>query len=878
MRGLAVLVAIGAALVGTGASTGSSLLPSQKQALHAVSRAVKSGRIDAPTAASARTEIARAARLIRGLPAGRGWHVAVALSELAAFDGRMTEPRMLALVGQLKANNDYFALHWAPADKTDITDTEGIVYRYFSGRCFELHPLADFGALNARIAAGDAAGTEALADALIARGVFQHGGGVGWEYYFDFSGGRAPWLSGMAQAVAAQAFARAATLVPQRSTAYLRAAHNAYDLIPRKLLTDVAAGPWIRLYAFQSLAVLNAQLQTVVSLRDYATATEDTAAATLATRMQNAAAATLPRFDTGYWTYYSLARDPSPLDYQQYVVQLLAKLSPSDPRFAAARTRIAAYATQPPAFMVANATALGALRLWVSKPSTVQIDSATGPTRRISLAGGWTTIAGKEPTRPGVYPVRVTATDWAGNHASFEALPVIRVATAATQKTAARKSADAGAPSAAPPVIGAALDDPAQGGLAQKLGLRVVRLGVAWPVGAVVPDPGLIAALQKLPARIGVVVELGASPLPSDSAGQTALAQYAASLAQQEPQLRDLLLTPAPTTQTSPAYAAVLLAVRDAVQAVTTSVAVGPLIDGAVSPKATLTALGRAFAASGRAAPFVDVVALRPAATPASTGQWTEANVPQLAAAAAAVLGGSAPPAAHRRARDAHDRAGNRARRVRRRPSADQRCGLPDGPGSVLRDDDHQRCVFTERGGSDPRPSARQRVDAGSTDRRRLREREPEAVGRDRHCGGTPGAKGHSRLPGPRLDRDGEYVHLPADRVQLGRDDVPARLHTGLPVRRHARRRGRQAPRCRARGARRRGSAGERHAPEGEARHRPVHDRPTPGGAGQSRNRDATDERAAQRRLEARESSPPAGSQDSRACSRARSTAGRRQA
>ena len=158
------------------------------------------------------------------------------------------------------------------------------------------------------------------------------------------------------------------------------------------------------------------------------------------------------------------------------------------------------------------------------------------------------------------------------------------------------------------------------------------------------PDPGLIAALQKLPAGVGVVVELAASPLPADSAGQTALAQYAASLAQQEPQLRDLLLTPAPTTQTSPAYVAAVLAIRDAVQTVTTGVAVGPLLDGAVSPKATLSALGRAFAASGHPAPFVDVVALRPAAAPATTAQWTEANVPQLTSAAAAALGGIAPP------------------------------------------------------------------------------------------------------------------------------------------------------------------------------------------------------------------------------------------
>jgi hypothetical protein len=200
VRGLAVLVAVAAALVGTSASAGSSLLPSQKKALQAVSKAAKSGRIDGATAARARAEIARASRLIRGLPAGRGSHVAVALSELAAFDGKLTLPRALALVGQLKANDDYFALHWAPADKTDITDSDGVVYRYFAGRCFELHPLADFGALNARIAAGDVDGTERLADALIARGVYQHPGGVGWEYYFGISGGRAPWLSGMAQA------------------------------------------------------------------------------------------------------------------------------------------------------------------------------------------------------------------------------------------------------------------------------------------------------------------------------------------------------------------------------------------------------------------------------------------------------------------------------------------------------------------------------------------------------------------------------------------------------------------------------------------------------------------------------------------------------
>ena len=43
--------------------------------------------------------------------------------------------------------------HYAPAPKTDITDADGVVYRYFAGRCFEFHPLANFGALNAHVAA-----------------------------------------------------------------------------------------------------------------------------------------------------------------------------------------------------------------------------------------------------------------------------------------------------------------------------------------------------------------------------------------------------------------------------------------------------------------------------------------------------------------------------------------------------------------------------------------------------------------------------------------------------------------------------------------------------------------------------------------------------
>ena len=90
----------------------------------------------------------------------------------------------------------------------------------------------------------------------------------------------------MAQAVGAQALARTAELVPDDAAALRRSATAAYRAIPRHLLTSVAAGPWIKLYSFGSLVVLNAQLQAVVSLQSYAEVAEDSDAAALAERMR----------------------------------------------------------------------------------------------------------------------------------------------------------------------------------------------------------------------------------------------------------------------------------------------------------------------------------------------------------------------------------------------------------------------------------------------------------------------------------------------------------------------------------------------------------------------------------------------------------------
>ncbi|HEY5294749.1 MAG TPA: hypothetical protein VIJ70_04665, partial [Gaiellaceae bacterium] len=316
----------------------------------------------------------------------------------------------------------------------------------------------------------------------------------------------------------------------------------------------------------------------------------------------------------------------------------------SDTRFADAANRIAEYQKQPPAFMLANA-GVAQVRFWLSKPSSVQVISGAGPEKRLSLSGGWHTLAWNVPKRPGIYPVQIKAVDWAGNRASFDALPIVRATSTLTPKKPAKKPkrATAAAPAAAPPsfVVGTGLADPARLPLAQKAGLRVVRLGVAYPAGATAPDPGIVSTLQGLTASTGVIAELNITPpFPVDPTGVAALAAYAASLAQQVPTLRDLVLAPAPSplTATPTAYATVFAAVRDAVHAAVPALPVAAAIDGAQKPKSTVPALARAL---GGVAP--DAIAFRPAPQPA-TNLWTATNIPQLVAALAKGFGGTAPP------------------------------------------------------------------------------------------------------------------------------------------------------------------------------------------------------------------------------------------
>jgi len=383
-----------------------------------------------------RTAVTRALRDVKTLPRLRADVVASQLSQMTPLADSYTSPRAVSLFSQLEANLDYLETNRLPTVRIDVSDDDGVVYRWFPRLGLEFHPLANFGALNNAAATGNADATRALADALLARAI-PRDRRLLWEYQFRFSGGRPPWASGMAQAVAAQSLARAAALL--EDPALGAAAVRAFASVPPFLLS-LPSGPWIRLYGFNGQVVLNAQLQAILSLLEYAQSEEDAGAATLAQRLSATAQALFPRFDTGDWSRYQLGGAYASREYQKFVTDLLAKLArqTKDPFWIATSQRFHAYYYDPP--QVTQATPppeiwpqpldgfldVAPITITLSMRASVTL-AVAGQISTYRLNAGTRTITWKPPAglAAGSYPVQVAATSYAGKKATVSLAPVV---------------------------------------------------------------------------------------------------------------------------------------------------------------------------------------------------------------------------------------------------------------------------------------------------------------------------------------------------------------------------------------------------------------------------------------------------------------------
>jgi hypothetical protein len=438
-RSFALLLAALALAPGAAAAPVDGWERRERAAQEALARSVAAKYVDAVEAERYLAILGRARAVWETAPPLRSRLLESVLGQIARYRSP-TAQRALELYSTLEVNADYLESHRIPDGSLDVVGTDGAVYRFFPGRGLQFHPLANAAKLNALARSRDPEETRRLADALAARALPQPGRAAVWEYLFDFDVVPAPWTSGMAQAVLAQALARAGGLLEDPSVLGLAGA--AYRAVPGELDRDLGAGPWVRLYSSSPLVVLNAQLQSAVSLADYAELAADADASRYATRLLDAARALLPRFDTGPWSRYALGQE-SALSYHDYVVDLLKRLGTTtgDPFWADAAARFERYETEPPALTGVRAAALvypkprdgirddAGVRFWLSKISRVTLVVGGRAVDSKVVGRGWGSIDWRPSpaVAAGSYPARLVARDLAGNHGTRE-LPAIEVA------------------------------------------------------------------------------------------------------------------------------------------------------------------------------------------------------------------------------------------------------------------------------------------------------------------------------------------------------------------------------------------------------------------------------------------------------------------
>ena len=284
-------------------------------------RLALSARVWPAAAGTISIRLYRDGRLVRNARAGAAARLGVATDRIAGYR---------AIVRVKPANGWLGAVRVVRADVLCVRDPpgdvrgDGLVFEYYPGAGYQFQPLLSVAALDEQVSQQRCRAARRLASALLARAV-RVGDAVYWEYDFPYAGGPVPWRSGFAQAVAAQAFARAGAFLHDPALSAVAAA--SFRGLRQTLLMGIAGGYWIREYGFTDEVILNAQLESIISIESYAAVAQSAAARDLARKLLVAARRLLPRFDLGCWARYELGGPAASLHYQIYHVELLRQLA-----------------------------------------------------------------------------------------------------------------------------------------------------------------------------------------------------------------------------------------------------------------------------------------------------------------------------------------------------------------------------------------------------------------------------------------------------------------------------------------------------------------------------------------------------------------------
>jgi D-glucuronyl C5-epimerase-like protein len=357
-----------------------------------------------------------------------------------AAAGELTPSRLPALFLTLNDNRQWWTTGPIPYSGQLIEFSGSqLVWDYYPGQGLELQVLATFGRADGMYTAGPSeySQMQQLLSEMIPLAV-SRARGLAWEYYFHFDGGSPPWVSAMAQGTAIEALTRASNAFgalagpggtgTQGSLTYLQIAHRALGIftVPQPVGVQVAASAGTRYlqYSFApGVDIINAFLQSLIGLYDYAHTSGDPQAQRLFAAGDAQARAELPSFDTGAWSLYQPGIEDT-LDYHQLVTGFLDGLCTrtSAGAYCTTAQHFHAYMTTPPALRLlttrAAAKAAASVRFQLSKYSHVGIVVVRGQSTVFSTSAyfgyGLNGFA-LPPLSAGTYAVRLAATDLPGN-------------------------------------------------------------------------------------------------------------------------------------------------------------------------------------------------------------------------------------------------------------------------------------------------------------------------------------------------------------------------------------------------------------------------------------------------------------------------------
>jgi D-glucuronyl C5-epimerase C-terminus len=300
----------------------------------------------------------KAVRLVRGRRAVELEAVVEILHGIAAA-GMLTPSRLPALFLTLDRNRRWWTTGplLSSGQRVEFAGSQ-LVWEYYPGQGIELQELGSFGPIDSLYHAGPKyyPRIRALLAELIPLAA-SRGGGIAWEYYFNFDGGAPPWTSAISQGTAIQALTEASEAFHDRS--YLDLARRAlpifHDGPPDGVSVKTRRGRRFLLYSFApGAAVINGFLQALIGLYDYAKVSGNAEATRLFQAGDAEARYELPRYDTGSWSLYQPGVEDT-LGYHMLVTDFLQQLCSRThaPVYCTTAAHFERYLKHTPAFVTA---------------------------------------------------------------------------------------------------------------------------------------------------------------------------------------------------------------------------------------------------------------------------------------------------------------------------------------------------------------------------------------------------------------------------------------------------------------------------------------------------------------------------------------------